>query len=119
MAAEIVSLLVKHGRLERLRAFASGLPASALTDERVHLGRAMVAASEGDLDLLERLLDRHFATVREGENLLDELWVALQRGRLQQALKRAPSSAELAERLKQHPVPAHLNFRMRAVDEVK
>lgn len=117
LAAEIVTLLVKHGRLERLRAFASALPASALTDERVHLGRAMVAAGEGDLNLLERLLDRHFATVREGENLLDELWVALQRGRLQQALGRAPSPAELAERLKQYPVPAHLNFRMRAADE--
>jgi len=119
LAAEIVSLLVKHGRLERLRAFASGLPASALTDERVHLGRAMVAASEGDFDLLERLLDRHFATVREGENLLDELWVALQRGRLQQSLGRAPTAAELVERLKQHPVPAHLNFRMRAQEEAE
>lgn len=117
LAAEIVALLVKHGRLERLRAFASALPASALADERVHLGRAMVAAGEGDLDLLERLLERHFATVREGENLLDELWVALQRGRLQQGLGRAPSPAELAARLKQHPVPAHLNFRMRAADE--
>lgn len=117
LAAEIVALLVKHGRLERLRAFASGLPASALTDERVHLGRAMVAAGEGDFDLLERLLDRHFATVREGETLLDELWVTLQRGRLQQVLGRAPSSAELATRLKQCPVPAHLNFRMRAADE--
>lgn len=117
LAAEIVALLVKHGRLERLRAFASSLPASALSDERVHLGRAMVAAGEGDLDLLERLLERHFATVREGENLLDELWVALQRGRLQQVLGRAPSPAELAARLKQFPVPAHLNFRMRAADE--
>lgn len=97
--------------------FASSLPDSALTDERVHLGRAMVAAEAGDLDLLERLLGRHFATVREGENLLDELWVALQRGRLQKALGRTPSTTELAARLKQHPVPAHLNFRMRAADE--
>lgn len=117
LAAEIVALLVKHGRLERLRMFASSLPDSALTDERVHLGRAMVAAEAGDLDLLERLLGRHFATVREGENLLDELWVALQRGRLQKALGRTPSTTELAARLKQHPVPAHLNFRMRAADE--
>jgi len=117
LAAEIVSLLVKHGRLERLRAFASSLPDWALSDERVHLGRAMVASAEGDFDLLERLLDRHFATVREGETLLDELWVALQRGRLQQQLGRAPSQAELAARLSQHPVPARLNFRMRAADE--
>lgn len=114
LAAEIVAFLVQRGRLEQLESFASSLPDSALSNERVHLGRARVAAQQGDLDLLEKLLERRFATIREGEMLLDQLWTSLQQGRLHQSLGREPSSAELAEHLKHHPVPPHLNFRMKA-----
>ena len=114
LAAEIVAHLVQHNRLAQLEAFASALPEAALTDERVHLGRARVAAQQGDLDLLEKLLDRRFATIREGEMLLDQLWGSLQKGRLAEALGREPTAEELAGRLRQHPVPAHLNFRMKS-----
>jgi hypothetical protein len=116
LAAEIVGFLVANDRLATLETFASGLPDSALSDERVHLGRARVAARQGDFDRLEKLLERRFATIREGEMLLDQLWTDLQRGRLQQALGREAKTAELAERLRQHPVPAHLNFRMKAAE---
>jgi hypothetical protein len=117
LAAEIVAFYVRHDRPDALERFVSGLPARALGNERVHLGRAMVAARQGDFDLLEQLLARPVASVREGENLLDELWVALQRGRLQQQLGRAPEPAELAAWLKQNPVPAHLDFRMRSAED--
>lgn len=116
LAAEIVGFLVANDRLATLETFASGLPDSALSDERVHLGRARVAVRQGDFDLLEKLLDRRFTTIREGEMLLDQLWGSLQRGRLQAALGREATAEELAERLRQHPVPAHLNFRMKAAD---
>ena len=116
LAAETVAFLVQHGKLAELERFVSALPDSALSDERVHLARARVAVQQGDFDLLERLLQRHFANVREGETLLDELWVGLQRGRLHKALGRTPTPAELAERLRQFPVPPHLDFRMRAAD---
>ncbi len=114
LAAEIVDHLVKHNRLAELETFASALPDTALGNERVHLGRARVAARQGDLDLLEKLLDRRFATIREGEMLLDQLWTSLQQGRLHQSLGREPTAVEVAARLQQHPVPAHLNFRMKS-----
>lgn len=116
LAAEIVGFLVRENHLDALNRFASALPESALSDERVHLGRARVAAAQGEFDLLEKLLSRRFATIREGENLLEDLWVALQRGRLTASLGRAPDAAELAARLKANPVPAHLNFRMKAAE---
>jgi hypothetical protein len=114
LAAEIVAHLVKHNRLAELEAFASALPQAALTDERVHLGRARVAAQQGDLDLLEKLLERRFATIREGEMLLDQLWKQLQEGRLKQTLGREPTPEESAARLKQNPIAPHLNFRMKS-----
>ncbi|MBN9307897.1 DUF5107 domain-containing protein [Devosia sp.] len=114
LAAEIVDFLVRHDRFAELEAFVSDLPDSALTDERVHLGRARVAARQGDLDLLETLLERRFATIREGEMLLDQLWNSLQHGRLREALGREPTADEVTARLKQHPVPPHLNFRMKS-----
>jgi hypothetical protein len=114
LAAEIVAFLVANDRLAQLETFAAHLPESALADERVHLGRARVAARQGDLDLLETLLDRRFATIREGEMLLDQLWKRLQHGRLAEALGRAPTAEEVADRLRQNPVPAHLNFRMKS-----
>lgn len=117
LAAEIVAFYIQHGRHAPLQRFVSALPDTALSDERVHIARARVASEQGDLDLLERLLARHFATVREGETLLDELWVALQRGRLQQALCRAPTPDEVTQRLRVHPIPPHLNFRMRAAED--
>lgn len=116
LAAEIVAFLVKHSRLDQLQSFVSALPDSALTDERVHLARGRVAAQQGDLDLLEKLLERHFATIREGEMLLDQLWRSLQEGRLRQSLNHDPSPAEVADHLRQHPIPQHLNFRMKSAD---
>ena len=46
--------------------------------------------------------------------LLDQLWNSLQHGRLREALGREPTADEVTARLKQHPVPPHLNFRMKS-----
>ena len=96
LPAEIADFLVAQERSAALEAFVSALPASALDNERVHLARARVAAATGDLATLERLLQRRFATIREGERLLGELWRALQHGRLGETLGREPTPAELA-----------------------
>ncbi len=117
LAAEIVAFLIRTDRLSQLDAFVAGLPEAALSDEQVHMARARLAAQQGDLDLLERLLQRRFATVREGDVLLSDLWIALMAGRLAQTLGRQPSAEELTQHLARHPVPAHLDFRMREPDE--
>lgn len=117
LAAEIVAFLIRHERLDQLDAFVSALPEAALSDEQVHMARARLAAQQGDYDLLERLLQRRFATVREGDVLLSDLWIALMAGRLGQSLGRSPSAEELARHLVRNPVPAHLDFRMREPDE--
>ena len=57
------------GTLSRLR-----LPASITAHERIALMRAQIALQRGDYSTVYRLLRREFATIREGELSLSDLW---------------------------------------------
>lgn len=117
LAVEIVQFLGSASLSTELKAFVGALPAHIRSNERIVLARAVVAANDGDFDELERLLlDRPFATIREGETLLSDLWVRLRRGRLETQLKRAASAEELKADLKTHPVPRALNLRMHEIE---
>jgi hypothetical protein len=117
LAVEIAQYFGAASLSAELKAFVEALPAPIRSNERIVLARAVVAANEGDLDELEHLLfDRPFATIREGETLLSDLWVRLRRGRLEAQLKRAASAEELKADLKAHPVPRALNLRMHEIE---
>ncbi|MBN9335826.1 DUF5107 domain-containing protein [Devosia sp.] len=117
LAVEIAQYFGAASLSAELKAFVEALPAPIRSNERIVLARAVVAANEGDLDELERLLfDRPFATIREGETLLSDLWARLRRGRLEAQLKRAASAEELKADLKTHPVPRALNLRMHEIE---
>lgn len=118
LAVEIAQYFGTAGLSAELKAFVGGLPADIRSNERIILARATVAANDGDFDELERLLfDRPFATIREGETLLSDLWVRLRRGRIEAMLKRPATADEVKADLKAHPVPRALNLRMHAIDE--
>jgi hypothetical protein len=87
-------------------------------NERIVLARAVVAANEGRFDEAEQLLlSRQFATIREGETLLSDLWIKLRRGRLEAVLRRPPTPEEIKQDLAQHPMPRTLDLRMHVVAE--
>lgn len=117
LAVEIVQFLLSNGRFATLDAFLAELAPDVAAQERIVLAHASVAAERGDLDTLEALLKVEFATIREGEDLSADLWAALQKGRLTQNFGRAPTAAELETYEKAHPLPEHLNFRMRVTLE--
>ena len=62
--------------------------------------------------VLRQVLDREFATVREGEALLTELWFGLQIAEAEAELGRPLNEAERAAVSAAHPMPYHLDFRM-------
>jgi hypothetical protein len=96
------------------------LPADVRDNERIVLARAVVAANDGQFDELERLLfSRQFATIREGETLLSDLWVRLRKGRLEASLGRAATSAEMKRDLAAHPMPSSLDLRMHQLEDVQ
>ena len=112
LADEIVDFFRKTGRFQQMSRFLDNLAPAVLGRERVVLARAQVAAQSGQVKELEAFLTTEFATIREGETLLDELWLALHRNKARRALGREPTGAELADQMTQNPIPWHLNFQM-------
>jgi hypothetical protein len=117
LAVEIALHFMAARLSSELKTFIETLPDNVRDNERIILARAVVAANDGDFDELERLLfSRPFATIREGETLLSDLWVRLRRGRLEAELKRSATPDEIKADLKAHPVPRELNLRMHEIE---
>ncbi len=117
LAVEIVAYLMAHDRPAELKTFVDGLPADVRDKDRIILARAVVAANDGQFDELERLLlSRQYASIREGETLLSDLWVRLRRGRLEAGLGRAATAEETKADLAAHRLPRQLDLRMHAVE---
>ena len=117
LAVEIAQHFMTARLSAELKAFVDVLPPAIREHERIILARAVVAADGGDFDELERLLfSRPFATIREGETLLSDLWMRLRRGRLEAQLGRTASPDEIRADLKAHPVPRALNLRMHEIE---
>lgn len=117
LAVEIAHHFMLERRSGELKKFVDALPSAVRDNERIILARAVVAADERDFDEVERLLlSRPFATIREGETLLSDLWVKLRRGRLEAQLGRAATAVEAKADLRANPVPRALNLRMHEVD---
>lgn len=112
LAQEVVRQMLDSGRMDAAKAFIAQLPAQVQAYERIALAQAEIAAHERDWTRLAELLQRPFATIREGESILDTLWHALQRGLCETRLGDAFSEQAWAAWQTQHPVPGHLDFRL-------
>ncbi len=118
LAIEIAAHFTSHGQSAALKQFVQALPAVIQNHERIVLARAAVAANDGQFDEVERLLmSRQFASIREGETLLSDLWVRLRRGRLEAALQRTPTRDEVRQDLASHPMPRELDLRMHVLED--
>ncbi len=117
LAVEIAKYLMQADRPDDLKLFVKSLPPEIRDNERIVLARAVIAANERQFDEVERLLmSRQFATIREGETLLSDLWVRLRQGRLEAALGRRATAEEIRQDLASHPMPRSLDLRMHAQD---
>lgn len=112
LATEIAEWLLRHNRIDALRRFVSGLAPAHKRHERIRLTLARLALLDGNLGEAEQWLDYEFATIREGETVLDEIWSALQIARASRRLGRTPSPDEERALLAAAPIPYRLDFRM-------
>lgn len=120
LAVEIANHFMRAERSAALKQFVDALPPEVRENERIILARAVVAANDGQFDEVERLLmSRQFASIREGETLLSDLWIRLRRGRLGATLGRTPTAAEIKDDLARHPMPRSLDLRMHVIEDVE
>ena len=80
--------------------------------DRIQVLRARIALELGDLDLVEQILQRDFAVVREGETEPTDLWFELWTGRLARQTGRSPDAALRREVERGYPPPQRLDFRV-------
>ena len=109
---EFAQLLLRAGHLEHAKALLPTLSPEARAMERMLLLEAQLALVAHDFGRLEKLLDHDFATIREGETTLSDLWWGLVLGRAAQAAGRALTDAEKAQVRADNTLPFRLDFAM-------
>ena len=112
LAVELAQALLDAGRPEAVIELAQALPEPAASHERVLIAWARAALATGRVEGVERILDHEFATIREGEVTLTDLWTAYHAARLA-AAEGSPVDDALRERVrKECPPPRRIDFRM-------
>ncbi len=112
LAIEYLQTLERAERFADAYEFVATLPAGVRAHERVLLLWARAAIETGRLKGVERVFNYDFATIREGEVSLTELWFAWQEKRIAAAGK-VPVDDKLRERVRRDfPAPRQIDFRM-------
>lgn len=112
LTSEYLLSLVTAGSFTRAReVYASLLPQIQETD-RVQILFGQIAMALNDLDAVEKVLQRDFAVVREGEIVLSDLWFELQARRFAAQTGQTPGPELRLKVKKLFPPPAHIDFRI-------
>ena len=100
------------GRFDMSWKFYLSLPGCLRESDPVRLEAAKAAFALDDLDFVESVLAREFATVREGARDLPELWFGIQAKRMAEGLG-VPADEGISERVRQTMRPPFLiDFRV-------
>jgi len=112
LAVECLQTLTRAERYAEAYDFVATLPKAVRDHERVLLLWAKAAIEISKLDGVERVFSYDFATIREGEVSLTDLWFTFQEKRIA-AAERIPVDDKLRERVRRDfPPPRLIDFRM-------
>jgi tetratricopeptide (TPR) repeat protein len=115
LAIEFAAALEKTERWDGLRDLIAGLPESSREHERILIVSAKLALHYDDLSQMEKILGHEFATIREGEVILSDLWFTWQ-AKLASEREGIPMSDDLIARMRSELTPP-LALDMRMVGE--
>ncbi len=113
LVQEYLQALCDAGEYDKINAIYAGLPRELQELDRVQVILAVIALKRGDLDTVEKILQREFTVIREGEILLTELWFGMWEKRLAEQAGREVDDDLKAEARRAHPPPARIDFRMK------
>ena len=112
IAIEYAHTLLAAQHPSEMLSFIHALPEDIRSHERIMLLWAKVALEIGDIDGMERIFDHDFATIREGEVTLTDLWFAYHVCKLSHE-EGLPPDDPLRERvMREYPPPRRIDFRM-------
>ena len=112
LAIEYAIMLLQTAQYGALREFARTLPEPLAKNERIEMLSAKAALELGDLSEAEKLFDHDFATIREGELILTDIWFDYYERKVA-AAEKIPIDNALRERVrKEFPPPRKIDFRM-------
>ncbi|HPC14913.1 MAG TPA: DUF5107 domain-containing protein [Candidatus Hydrogenedentes bacterium] len=112
IAIEYAHVLLRAKDYEALAVLMETAPPEIRTHERMRLVAAQAALDCGDLDAVAPVFDYDFATVREGEVTLTDLWFQYHEKRIA-LLEGIPVDDALRRRIKREcPPPWRIDFRM-------
>jgi tetratricopeptide (TPR) repeat protein len=109
---EYFDLLIAAGMFEKLWVAYQNLPEDRKTSDRILMQAGYVAVELNELDFVEIISEKEFANIREGDNLLVDMWFKYAAKR--EAEKRSISfSDELYRETRTTKLsPANIDFRM-------
>ena len=113
LAVEICRFLQANEMHAELAGFVLQLPERVRRHERIRLAVADVALKQGDFARVREVLRGDFATIREGETLLTDLWFALHAGEAEQRKGSGLTPFEMSEVRRSIPPPTRIDFRMK------
>lgn len=112
LALEVAAALKQAGKYDELRAYCAALPPAIKVHERVMIAEAFAAMKTGHFEEVEKLFSYPFATIREGEVTLTDIWFEYHANRLAKAEGKALSDAHRQRAKKECPPPANIDFRL-------
>lgn len=113
LAIEYAEMLSRLGRYDAIIELERGLSDELKRNDRIRLIWAKAAIETGRLDGIEQVFSEEFATVREGEVTLTDLWFAYHEKRISLE-EHVPINSALRKGVRRDfPPPASIDFRMK------
>jgi tetratricopeptide (TPR) repeat protein len=117
LATEAAESILHEEGPDALKEFLADLPDTVMKHERIRILGAEAAIALEEFNHVENVLKDEFATVREGEITLTDLWFAVQENRLA-AAESLPAGPHLRERVQRECIPpAFIDFRVSDMKE--
>jgi tetratricopeptide (TPR) repeat protein len=111
LAVEYLSVLCAGRQFTKATAILSELPDQVHDSDRIQILSGRVALETGDLETVEKVLQREYAVIREGEVELTNLWFEMWVKRLSAQTGRAEDEELRREVERLYPPPARIDFR--------
>ena len=112
LAVEYALMLLQTEQYNALRELVRSLDDATKKNERIRILSAKAALELGEFNEVEQLFDQDFATIREGELTLSEIWFEFHERRIA-AAEKIKIDENLRERVrKEFPPPRKIDFRM-------